>query len=217
MRISMFFLLLIQFSGIALAQAPTAADSLKDVLAELEHQQKVISKQIEEVKAQLAAVQSPEPKPKFDFCATFVKEETDRMTGKTTIVAPQVPIVITKSATKEKMTISWVMFPALDALVLMLLVEGGGACLDKGAEINMLFADGSRQAFLSRSEFNCNGRAHIGFEHGYGKKYLDILGLKQLSAIRVTTANGYVEVDIPKAVAEEFMKSTQCIQERFGD
>lgn len=143
-------------------------------------------------------------------CTAYLVKQTDRMTGQVVISAPKTPVKAVSGS--KAIAMGWFLTQDSSMVVLSLILTGV-KCVDNGEVVNVLFTDGTRQAFMNASENNCEGRASLRFDNTYKKKFLDMMATKQIQAIRVNASEDYVEVDLAKEGATKLMRGTACIRE----
>jgi hypothetical protein len=148
--------------------------------------------------------------PNFSDCGNWIKTETDKVTGNTSIAAKNI-LIVSKDEGVNGFGI-FMMQSSQGGLIISIQAVGAGSCIDEGAKINLLFTDGSRLELASDGDFNCKGNATIYFGGSFGKKkQLEELKTKRIQTMRVWTNESYVEEDFTADNQEEFYNVVNCL------
>jgi len=157
-----------------------------------------------------AEVKKDTVKVNFSDCSNWIATETDKVSGNTFTAAKNALIV---SADGGRKGFGIFMMQGSEAeLILTIKAVGAGNCIDEGAKINILFADGSRLELASEMDFNCERRATVYFGGVFGKKkQLEELKTKKIQTMRVWTNDGYVQEDFTVDNQIEFYNVINCL------
>jgi hypothetical protein len=145
----------------------------------------------------------------LDNCDNWIKVEEDKVTGEKMTTSKE-GVIISDDGGKTGFGITW--FLTTKSPSLSIIAVGAGACVDTGAKINILFADGSRLELRNDRKFNCDGAAAVYFLGVFGKKNeLNLLASKKIDTMRVWTSKSYVEKNFTEEQAVTFMKTASCM------
>lgn len=139
-------------------------------------------------------------------CLAHVIQKEDEVTGEKTVAIKSFIKVVKGS---ESVTFFLNRSPGEKSVFLLLKVTGSSPCIDEGEKANILFTDGTRIEIQNQSDFSCDGTFSL-FIVDDETSTLTNLCIKPIKTIRVWTAKGYVEVDIPLAKAKSLMSAFLC-------
>jgi hypothetical protein len=144
-------------------------------------------------------------------CSKWISTEIDKFNGSSTTAGKKSLIVSTdggKTGFGILMLLSW----KKNELILSITAVGAGNCIDEGAAINILFADGSKLTLSNDAKFNCKGNSVVYFGGIFAKTdQLNELKTKKIQSMRVWTSDSYVERDFTKSNQDEFFNVINCL------
>lgn len=143
-------------------------------------------------------------------CQKHIKAKHDKMTGKTTLMSPQSPMV-GKKGEKGVLGVQWSLSPD-STMIFFHVALVGNQCVSQDSEILMLFTDGTRQSFRHSESTNCTGYATFTLFKQYHASKIELFTTKHLESIRVNTDTGAVDADFG-AMAVLFKEGTACLYE----
>lgn len=143
-------------------------------------------------------------------CDNWIITETDKMEGTTSTHAKK-NLIVSDDGGKTGFGIL-LMRHTNNIIVLSIQAVGASSCIDEGAKINILFADGSRLLLNNQSNFNCKGKSTVYFGGLFGNKSeLKELRVKKIQTMRVWTSDSFVEKDFTVEDQNEFFNVINCL------
>lgn len=159
-------------------------------------------------------------------CTTFVEKTTDRFSGDSFIASKQ-NIIVSKNMGKTGFGIT--MFKEekdIRTFISFTIVKNGRTvCIEKRAEMIILFTDNTKKTYSSFTKFNCKGSYTLAaYSQPSSLKYssddygipdiianIEELKTKKIQAIRVQTSDGYIDEDFTLENQSQFFNTINCI------
>lgn len=151
----------------------------------------------------------PENKSDNIDCSNWIIKQEDKVSG-SSVLTMKNPIIVSQDGGENGLIIRLVF--SSNTIILNIIANGAGRCIDKNAKINILFKDGSRMELLNESDFNCKGSATIYFGGIFGKKnkLIDFKN-KNIETIRVWTSDSYVQETLDEEQSMNFRSALNCL------
>lgn len=151
----------------------------------------------------------PENKSENINCSNWIIKQEDKVSG-SSVLTMKNPIIVSQDGGENGLIIRLVF--SSNTIILNIIANGAGRCIDKNAKINILFKDGSRMELLNESDFNCKGSATIYFGGIFGKKnkLIDFKN-KNIETIRVWTSDSYVQETLDEEQSMYFRSALNCL------
>lgn len=141
-------------------------------------------------------------------CEDLIIEETDKVTGKSTVSGKDLLIVGNNGDKK----LGFIFVKGNSSIIIGIQAIGASGCVDDKGKVNILFRDGSRLELINNGKFNCDGMntQYLGGSFGK-KKELELLCSKEIETMRVWTLKDFVEQDFTSEQSMIFMKTVNCL------
>lgn len=136
---------------------------------------------------------------------------TDKVRGDKYLMAVD-PIIIANQDTSEFIKITFAKPIPGKTFWVNFLTYGGGSCIDKGGEIDILFDDSTRTKIYNHFKFNCDMMATEYFKGSYSNNNsLKMLETKRINIIRVYTYKSSVTLNFSRTNSYDFINTINWI------
>jgi hypothetical protein len=140
-------------------------------------------------------------------CEDVIETSVDKMTGdKTLSTKAIIPLDKTKNIS------ALIIIGHSSTVMAFTLYCKKLSCIDEGAELNVLFRDGTKVKLNHTSTYNCKGKFTVYFGDLWGNlDNLRLLSNKQIEAIRVWGSGTAEQEDLTAESSAKLMAAFQCL------
>jgi hypothetical protein len=143
-------------------------------------------------------------------CSDMIITDYDKVTGVSTNLLKEDIIVSIDGFENKRFVISFQKNEKFFALTIKVI--GGSVCIEKDAEINILFIDGTRLTLATHQSFNCKGELTVFLGDAFGnKKEIIQLRTKKIDIMRIHSSDGYFDAKFRNRPSGQFKDALNCL------
>jgi hypothetical protein len=140
-------------------------------------------------------------------CSVFIINSFDKMTGESSTSSINNIVVSDDNGVSGFGIYMARMKPFI---MISITVKGAGHCIDKDEKMNVLFRNGERLELRNDSRYNCKGKFRLAFARN---NMLEKLKTLEIEAVRIWTADGFVQKDFTEKNSADFIHTINCLDD----